>query len=75
MGEISDEMMDRYFGREDWDEVADNATDAECCRCGDFRLCILDQDPYLVEIHPEDADEMEVDWWCYECWHNRKDDV
>ncbi|TXH47661.1 MAG: hypothetical protein E6Q97_26730 [Desulfurellales bacterium] len=48
-----------------------------CGHCGEYRECTWGQDPYMLEIYPEDKDDEDQapQWWCEDCFSNRAADV
>lgn len=44
-----------------------------CCRCGITKECEYIQDPYVMELYPEDNPSYE--WWCDRCANDRRDDI
>lgn len=55
----------------DWEEGYEMG---RCDNCGKSPVRIItDNDPYTAEINPED--ENPESNWCWECYHQRLDDI
>ena len=65
--------------QDDWDESADEAVLLECDQCGEVKLCVKAQDPFLKEVYPpeygEDDNEHPEEWWCRKCFEERADEI
>lgn len=57
--------------REEWEKYE---AFGPCDQCAEDRPLVYSPDPFLDEVYPEDG-PYPSEWWCYECFKDRKDDV
>ncbi len=58
---------------EEWSALLEDVVATYCDHCLKLKPCILEKDPYLIVLDPENDDEEE--YWCKPCYISRKDDI
>lgn len=63
------------FSDDDFEEEAEQpmTAECECCSCGKRKAVEWRKNPKIAEVWPED--ENPEQWWCEDCWHERKGDI
>ena len=54
-------------------QLIQETEECECCSCGKRKACEWRKNPFVAEVWPED--ENPEQWWCEDCWQERKDDI
>lgn len=58
---------------DEWDDNDGPLSLSECNRCHEWKLCMMNVDPFLAEIEP--GMENPPAMWCWPCYEERADQV